>query len=65
MVALLGSWGKSPLTYADGAATMADLLLVEQAGCGTVDVTVGSALDLFGGTGLSYEDLVAWNRRGT
>ena len=39
--------------------TMADLLLVEQAGCGLVDVTVGSALDLFGDKGLCYKDLVA------
>jgi phosphoribosylformimino-5-aminoimidazole carboxamide ribotide isomerase len=63
LVALLGSWGKLPVTYAGGAATMADLLLVEQAGRGSVDVTVGSALDLFGGKGLLYKDLVAWNRR--
>jgi phosphoribosylformimino-5-aminoimidazole carboxamide ribotide isomerase len=63
LVALLGSWGKIPLTYAGGAATMDDLLLVESAGHGRVDVTVGSALDLFGGTGLCYADLVAWNQR--
>ena len=30
---------------------------------GKVDVTVGSALDLFGGKGLRYRDLVAWNNR--
>ncbi len=65
LVALLGNWGKIPVTYAGGAATMADVLLVEQAGCGNVDVTVGSALDLFGGSGLSYENLAAWNRRET
>jgi phosphoribosylformimino-5-aminoimidazole carboxamide ribotide isomerase len=63
LVALLGSWGKIPLTYAGGAATMDDVLLVESTGQGNVDVTVGSALDLFGGTGLCYRDLVAWNRR--
>ena len=63
LVALLGSWGKIPLTYAGGAATMDDVLLVESAGQGRVDVTVGSALDLFGGHGLRYQDLVAWNRR--
>ena len=63
LVALLGSWGKCPLTYAGGAATMADLLEVEQSGRGSVDVTVGSALDLFGGTGLCYDDLVRWNGR--
>lgn len=63
LVALLGSWGKCPVTYAGGAATMEDLLLVESAGQGAVDVTVGSALDLFGGKGLRYADLVAWNGR--
>ena len=63
LVSLLGGWGKQPLTYAGGAAGMADLRLVEQAGQGQVDVTVGSALDLFGGTGVTYRELVAWNRR--
>ena len=42
---------------------MDDLRLVESAGQGKVDVTVGSALDLFGGKGLAYKDLVFWNRR--
>ena len=54
---------KSPVTYAGGAATLADLLLVEQAGRGAVDVTVGSTLDLFGGSGFRYRDLVDWNHR--
>ena len=63
LVTLLGSWGKCPVTYAGGAASMADLLLVDHAGRGAVDVTVGSALDLFGGNGLIYNDLVSWNRR--
>jgi phosphoribosylformimino-5-aminoimidazole carboxamide ribotide isomerase len=63
LVSLLGNWGKIPLTYAGGAATMDDVLLVESTGQGKVDVTVGSALDLFGGKGLFYKDLVAWNRR--
>ena len=63
LVELLGKWGKLPLTYAGGAATMDDVLLVESAGQGRVDVTVGSALDLFGGSGIRYRDLVAWNRR--
>jgi phosphoribosylformimino-5-aminoimidazole carboxamide ribotide isomerase len=63
LVTLLGNWGKCPVTYAGGAATMADLLLVEDAGRGAVDVTVGSALDLFGGNGLIYNNLVSWNGR--
>lgn len=63
LVAHLGNWGEIPITYAGGAATMADLLLVEEAGLGRVDVTVGSALDLFGGKGLIYKDLADWNHR--
>ena len=63
LVSLLGSWGKKPVTYAGGAASMADLELVQQAGNGQVDVTVGSALDLFGGCGVAYGDLVSWNNR--
>ena len=63
LVALLGAWGKLPITYAGGAASMADVRLVESAGQGRVDVTVGSALDLFGGSGVCYAELVDWNRR--
>lgn len=63
LVTLLGSWGKIPLTYAGGVATMADVEKVQQRSDGKIDVTVGSALDLFGGTGVKYADLLAWNRR--
>ncbi|MEI6176071.1 MAG: phosphoribosylformimino-5-aminoimidazole carboxamide ribotide isomerase, partial [Verrucomicrobiota bacterium] len=63
LVALLGDWGKIPITYAGGAASIGDVLLVEDASQGNVDITVGSALDIFGGKGLAYNDLVTWNRR--
>lgn len=63
LVALLGAWGKRPLTYAGGASQFSDLELVEQLGRGWVDLTIGSALDLFGGRGVRYEDCVAFNRR--
>ena len=59
LVAFLGEWGKIPVTYAGGAATMYDVNLVRNAGKGLVDVTVGSALDLFGGTGVCYTELAA------
>jgi phosphoribosylformimino-5-aminoimidazole carboxamide ribotide isomerase len=51
------------MTYAGGAASMADVELVQSAGHDCVDVTVGSALDLFGGKGVAYDALVTWNRR--
>jgi phosphoribosylformimino-5-aminoimidazole carboxamide ribotide isomerase len=63
LVALLGAWGKRPMTYAGGVATMADVLKVEAASGGKLDLTVGSALDIFGGRGVRYADLVAWNQR--
>ncbi|GAA5484337.1 phosphoribosylformimino-5-aminoimidazole carboxamide ribotide isomerase [Haloferula sargassicola] len=63
LVELLGSWNGRPVTYAGGVATMDDLLQIDRLSGGNLDVTVGSALDLFGGSGVGYEDLVAWSRR--
>lgn len=57
LVSLLGAWGGIPITYAGGIATPEDIALIEELGQGRVDFTVGSALDLFGGTGLRYDDL--------
>lgn len=64
LVELLGGWQGRPITYAGGAASLADLEKVQQRSGGAVDITVGSALDIFGGTGMRYQDLVAWNERG-
>ena len=63
LVKLLGAWAGRPLTYAGGVATLADVELVDTLGQGHVDITVGSALDIFGGNGVRYVDLVAWNQR--
>ena len=48
------------MTYAGGVRTLEDLELVRVAGKGRVDITVGSALDIFGGD-LKYSDVVAWH----
>jgi phosphoribosylformimino-5-aminoimidazole carboxamide ribotide isomerase len=52
-----------PVTYAGGARSMADIAAIAEAGAGRIDVTVGSALDLFGGTGIRYADMVELDRR--
>ncbi|MCD8104735.1 MAG: phosphoribosylformimino-5-aminoimidazole carboxamide ribotide isomerase [Lachnospiraceae bacterium] len=57
VVRLLGSWGKLPVTYAGGVGSYEDLLLLGEIGKQAVDVTVGSALDLFGGP-LSYREIL-------
>lgn len=50
------------VTYAGGVRSLDDLNRVEELGQGRVDVTVGSALDIFGGK-LPYQDVVAWHRQ--
>ncbi len=51
------------MTYAGGANSLADLEEVTRLGGGKVDLTIGSALDIFGGSGVKYADCVAFNRR--
>jgi phosphoribosylformimino-5-aminoimidazole carboxamide ribotide isomerase len=59
----LGQWTPVPTTYAGGANSLADLEEVTRLGRGRIDLTIGSALDIFGGTGVKYEDCVKFNRR--
>jgi phosphoribosylformimino-5-aminoimidazole carboxamide ribotide isomerase len=61
VVRLLASQSPRTVTYAGGVRSLEDLETVYAAGGGRVDVTVGSALDLFGGS-LPYADVVAWHR---
>jgi phosphoribosylformimino-5-aminoimidazole carboxamide ribotide isomerase len=63
LVRLLGQWSPIPTTYAGGASSLADLEEVTRIGQGKVDLTIGSALDIFGGRGVRYEDVVAFNRK--
>lgn len=62
LVERLAAWSPIPTTYAGGARSLADLELVETIGGGRIDLTIGSALDIFGGTGVRYADAVAHNR---
>ncbi len=62
LVELLGRHSPLPATYAGGVRTLADLDQVAALGGGRVDVTVGSALDIFGGP-LPYGDVLAWHHR--
>lgn len=49
LISMLGTWGKRPMTYAGGVHSYEDLHLIKQLGQNHLNVTVGSALDLFGG----------------
>ncbi len=65
LAALLAAYAKNgkPVTYAGGIATIADLDAFAESSGGAVDYTIGSALDLYGGS-LSYTALAARSATG-
>ena len=62
LVTVLGKWSSIPCVYAGGGKAIDDLMLVDRLSNGRVDLTYGSALDIFGGSGVTYADCVAWNQ---
>jgi phosphoribosylformimino-5-aminoimidazole carboxamide ribotide isomerase len=50
-----------PTTYAGGVRHVEDLELIDTVGQGRLDATVGSALDIFGGSGITYRQAVAFH----
>lgn len=61
LVEMLGKWSPIPVTYAGGAQSLTDLDRVNTLGKGRVDLTIGSALDIFGGN-IPYKDVVTWHQ---
>ncbi|OQS07008.1 1-(5-phosphoribosyl)-5-,(5-phosphoribosylamino)methylideneamino imidazole-4-carboxamide isomerase [Thraustotheca clavata] len=62
LVQLLGQWSPIPVTYAGGARSLDDLDLVDRLGQGKVDLSIGSALNIFGGE-IPYDAVVAWHKQ--
>jgi phosphoribosylformimino-5-aminoimidazole carboxamide ribotide isomerase len=62
LVIMLSNYCSIPVTYAGGARSMADLERVRTIGKGKVDLTVGSALDIFGGD-MKFIDAVQYNNK--
>jgi len=63
LTAGLGQWVSIPCTYAGGAKDISDLALVDTLSNGKVDLTFGSALDIFGGSGVKFDELVEADRQ--
>ena len=57
LVRMLGSWDGIPVTYAGGVGSFDDLRKLKELGQNKLNVTIGSALDLFGGP-MNYEETV-------
>ncbi len=51
-----------PVTYAGGAKSLSDLEHCRDISSGRIDLTIGSALDLFGGKGVKYDECVKFNQ---
>lgn len=63
LVEFLGKHCSIPVTYAGGVRSIEDLETVNDISRGKVDLTIGSALDIFGGSQVKYQDCVAWNKK--
>jgi phosphoribosylformimino-5-aminoimidazole carboxamide ribotide isomerase len=62
LVRHLSALTRKPVTYAGGASSLEDLERMERESGGRQDLTIGSALDIFGGGEIRFEDCVAFNR---
>ena len=63
LVKLLWEICNIPCTYAGGAKSVEDLQLVNQLSNGKIDLTIGSALDIFGGSGITLKECLNWNNQ--
>ena len=59
LVSMLGAYGKIPVTYAGGVSSYQDIEQIKKLGNNKLDVTIGSALDLFGGN-LEFEKVLSY-----
>ena len=50
LVALLGRWNRIPITYAGGIRSLEDIRSIKELGRNKIHITVGSALNLYGGS---------------
>lgn len=59
LIDLLGRWHQIPITYAGGIRSFEDIEKIRKAGGDRIHITIGSALDLYGGS-LSFEDTIRY-----
>lgn len=62
LAVLLGNWQGIPITYAGGVGNFRDLKILKELGQNKLDVTIGSALDLFGGP-MKYAEVLEYLKR--
>jgi phosphoribosylformimino-5-aminoimidazole carboxamide ribotide isomerase len=62
LIMLLAEHSPCPVTYAGGVNKLSDLNLVQQLGQNRIDLTIGSALDIFGGN-VAFADVLEWQKK--
>lgn len=62
LISILGRFTPIPATYAGGVRNIGDLELINRIGEGRLDATIGSALDIFGGSSISYAEAVRYHQ---
>ena len=62
LIRFLAEYSPIPVTYAGGAKNLDDLKHCKEISKDKVDLTIGSALDIFGGKGVKYDDCIAFNK---
>ncbi len=63
LVEKLAEWTPIPTTYAGGIRNVEDFELIKEAGHNRLHATVGSALDIFGGDTMTYQEAVAFHNK--
>jgi len=63
LVRRLADWSSIPTTYAGGIRNLSDMQMIRDIGKNSIDVTVGSGLDIFGGTTMTYDQVVSFCRQ--
>lgn len=59
LISILGSWNGIPVTYAGGVRNFSDLARMKELAGDRLDVTIGSALSIFGGQ-MNYDTVVVY-----
>ncbi|MCF0214974.1 MAG: phosphoribosylformimino-5-aminoimidazole carboxamide ribotide isomerase [Fibrobacteraceae bacterium] len=62
LIRFLARYSPIPTTYAGGAKSLDDLKRCKEISNGKIDLTIGSALDMFGGKGVKYDECVKFNK---
>ncbi|MBL4904353.1 MAG: phosphoribosylformimino-5-aminoimidazole carboxamide ribotide isomerase [Desulfocapsa sp.] len=63
LVKRLADWSPIPATYAGGVKDIDDMLLIRDIGRDRLHATVGSALDIFGGSTMTYDEVVVLHKK--